>query len=50
MTRAMDIIIEDREPNADQSRFMEEYADKTLRLAYQFWICMAVIILILKYL
>ena len=50
MTRAMDAIVEDREPNADQSSFMEEYADKTLRFAYHFWICMALIVLLLKYL
>lgn len=50
MTRAMDAIVEDREPNADQSRFMEEYADKTLKLAYQFWIGAALIALLIKYL
>lgn len=50
MTRAMDVIIEDREPNPDQTRFMEEYADKTLRLAYHFWISLALIVLLLKYL
>lgn len=50
MTRAMDIIIEDREPNADQSKFMEEYADKTLKLAYQFWIVAALVALLIKYL
>lgn len=49
MTRALDSIVEQREPNADQSRFIEEYSDKTLRLAYHFWIVVALIYTLNRY-
>lgn len=50
MNKVVHKIHSDDELEEEQRRFMKAYSEKTLHMAYQFWIGVALIVLLIKYL
>lgn len=50
MNEVMHKINSDDQLGDEQRKFMKAYSEKTLHLAYQFWIGVALIVLLIKYL